>query len=93
MAETKKIIISLPNSLLEEVDDLVSIEEENRSEFIREAMKLYLRERKKIQVKESMKKGYLEMSQINVSLSEMGLAEDIRELCIYETTLTGCEKL
>lgn len=47
MAETKRIMISLPNSLLEEVDDIVSMESKNRSEFIREAMKLYLRERKK----------------------------------------------
>ncbi|KNF09183.1 hypothetical protein CLPU_4c02290 [Gottschalkia purinilytica] len=93
MAETKRIIISLPNSLLEEVDGIVSIEKKNRSEFIREAMKLYLRERKKIQIKERMKSGYREMSQINMALAELGLAEDIRELGIYEATLTGCEKL
>ena len=43
-------------------------------------------------IKENMKQGYLEMSQININLSEMGLAEDIRELDVYETNLTGCEK-
>jgi len=93
MAETKRIMISLPNSLLEEVDGIVSIEKKNRSEFIREAMKLYLRERKKIQIKEKMKSGYREMSQINLNLAEMGLDEDIRELFTYEVKLTGCEKL
>lgn len=91
MAKTKKIIISLPKNLLEEVDNMVSIEE-NRNEFIKEAMNLYLKERKKIQIKERMKKGYLEMSKINIALSELGLSEDIRELDIYETTLMGCEK-
>lgn len=93
MAETKRIMISLPNSLLEEVDGIVSNEKKNRSEFIREAMKLYLRERKKIQIREKMKNGYLEMSQINISLAEVGMEEDIRELFTYEATLTGREKL
>lgn len=92
MADTKKIIVNLPNSLLEEVDDLASTEKNNRSEFIKQAMEVYVREQRRLQIKENMKKGYLEMSQINIKLSEMGLAEDIRELCVYETNLTGCEK-
>lgn len=91
MADTKKIIVNLPNSLLEEVDDLASTEH-NRSEFIKQAMEVYVIEQRRLQIKENMKKGYLEMSQINIRLSEMGLAEDIRELCVYETNLTGCEK-
>lgn len=89
MADTKKIIVNLPDSLLKEVDDLVSVEENNRSDLIKEAMELYVREQRRLQVKEDMKQGYLEMSQINISLSEMGLAEDIRELYAYETNLTG----
>lgn len=92
MAETKRIMISLPNSLLEEVDNIVSIESKNRSEFIREAMKLYLRERKKIQINESMKNGYREMSQINLCFAEMGLEEDYNELINYENRLTGREE-
>ncbi len=47
MAETKRIMVSLPNSLLEEVDFIVSMEKKNRSEFVKEAMKLYIREKKK----------------------------------------------
>lgn len=93
MAETKRIMISLPNSLLEEVDDIVSMESKNRSEFIREAMKLYLRERKKIQIKEEMKSGYREMSQINLFLAEIGVEEDLNELINYENRLMGREGL
>ncbi len=92
MADTKRIIIKLPNSLLEEVDNLVSINKNNRNEFIKRAMKLYIREQRMIEIKETMKQGYLEMSQININLSEMGLTEDMRELNVYETNLTGCEK-
>lgn len=92
MADTKKIIINLPNSLLEEVDNLVSIDKNNRNELITQAMQLYIREQRMVKIKENMKQGYLEMSQININLSEMGLTEDMRELNVYETNLTGCEK-
>ena len=57
VAELKKILVSLPDSLLQEVDAIVPIEKKNRSEFIREAMKLYIRERHRIEIREKMKKG------------------------------------
>ena len=69
MAKTKRIMISLPQKLLTEVDGIVALENRTRSEFIREAMKLYLRERKKRQIRERMQKGYLEMAKINLALS------------------------
>ena len=50
MAELRKILISLPDNLLREIDNIVSVEKTNRSEFVREAMKLYIREKRKIQI-------------------------------------------
>ncbi|QXM05313.1 CopG family ribbon-helix-helix protein [Crassaminicella indica] len=91
MAESKRIMISLPNTLLEEVDNIVAIEKRNRSEFIREAMKLYIRERRKIQIRESMKKGYREMGAMNLTLSEVGLDIDMDVLSNYEAKLAECE--
>lgn len=91
MAETKRIMISLPDTLLKEIDGIVCIEKKNRSEFIREAMKLYIRERKRIQIREELKMGYREMATINLSIAEIGLEEDNNELCQYEARLTGCE--
>lgn len=38
MAETRRITVSLPNSLLKEVDFIVSMERKNRSEFIIEGI-------------------------------------------------------
>lgn len=92
MAETKRIMISLPDSLLEEIDGIVSIEKKNRSEFIREAMRLYIRERKRIQLREELKSGYKEMAKLNLALSELGFQADYNALCDYEVNLTGCEK-
>lgn len=66
---TKRIMISLPNHLLEEVDGIVQEEESNRSEFIRQAMKVYLMERKKRHIRESMQQGYMEMAKINLNMA------------------------
>jgi len=65
----KRIMISLPESLLAEVDGLATLERRNRSEFIREAMKLYITERKRRDIREQMKRGYQEMASINLALA------------------------
>ncbi|NMA51912.1 MAG: ribbon-helix-helix protein, CopG family [Peptococcaceae bacterium] len=62
-------MISLPDALLEEVDGIAAAEQLNRSEFIREAMKLYIAERKRRKLREEMKRGYIEMAKINLALA------------------------
>ena len=91
MAESKRIVISLPNSLLQEVDHIAQMEKRNRSEFIREAMRLYICERRKIQIRETMKNGYREMGPVNVALSEMGFELESCMLRSYEARLSECE--
>lgn len=68
MSGVKRIMICLPESLLAEVDGLANQEKLNRSEFIREAMKLYITERKRRNLREQMKRGYQEMAPINLAL-------------------------
>lgn len=62
-------MISLPEYLLQEVDGIVQKEESNRSEFIRQAMRVYLSERKKRHLRESMQRGYMEMAKINLNMA------------------------
>ncbi|MDR6227569.1 CopG family transcriptional regulator/antitoxin EndoAI [Desmospora profundinema] len=69
MSDTKRIMISLPQHLLQEVDGLVEKENSNRSEFVRQAMKLYLHERKKRLIREMMQQGYMEMAKINLNIA------------------------
>ncbi|AGA68584.1 putative transcriptional regulator with CopG/Arc/MetJ DNA-binding domain and metal-binding domain [Desulfitobacterium dichloroeliminans LMG P-21439] len=77
MAESKRIMISLPENLLAEVDDVVTLENRNRSEFIREAINSILHERRKRGIREQMRKGYQEMAQLNLAIArELFLAED-----------------
>jgi CopG family transcriptional regulator/antitoxin EndoAI len=79
LSETRRIVITLPQSLVEEVDRLVTVEKGSRSFYIREAMQLYLTERKRHSLREQMKRGYLEMAQINLRLALEDIAVDVEE--------------
>ncbi len=81
MAELKRIMISIPNSLLQEVDGFIAMEKLSRSQFVREAMRLYIEERKRKAVRDLMRKGYQEMAVINLALAEEGLSADVE---VYE---------
>lgn len=89
MAETRRITVSLPNSLLEQVDVMVPMQYKNRSDFVIEAMRLFIDDKKRLDIIERLKEGYKEMSQINLNLAEMGLEQDIIDLAMYEARLTG----
>ncbi|MDD3852587.1 MAG: CopG family transcriptional regulator [Syntrophomonadaceae bacterium] len=84
MPASKRIIITVPESLLSEMDDISMQECKNRSEIVREAIGFYLGERKKTFLKEQMKKGYLEMADINLNFAceNCGVEEDELTNCI-----------
>ncbi|NPV53499.1 MAG: ribbon-helix-helix protein, CopG family [Firmicutes bacterium] len=92
MAEVKRIMICLPDTLLAEVDGIVRKENRNRSEFIREAMRRYIKERRKAEIRTRMKDGYLKMANLNQELAEGALAVDARVLDDYEAYLVGSEE-
>lgn len=91
MADSKRIVVNVPDSLLKEIDDVVCEECRNRSEFIRNAAKFYLKEIKRINMIETMMKGYLEMADINATLAEIGLTADNETITVYERRLAECE--
>ncbi|MDP4179977.1 MAG: ribbon-helix-helix protein, CopG family [Bacillota bacterium] len=91
MSELKKILVSLPDNLLKEVDEIVTVEKINRSEFVRKAMKLYIREKRKIEMRDKMKKGYQEMAEINAKLAEMCFDADNEQQQKYEERLGELE--
>ncbi|KUO65004.1 MAG: CopG family transcriptional regulator [Gracilibacter sp. BRH_c7a] len=87
MAETRRIMVCLPESIIDEVDDIVSNEKKNRSEFIKEAVYSVLLERRKAGVREQMRQGYVEMAQINLSMAvDLCQAEEEATVC-YERKL------
>jgi CopG family transcriptional regulator/antitoxin EndoAI len=77
VANLKRIMVSVPVNLLHEVDRMIDWEEGgNRSKFIREALKRYVEDQRKLSLREKLKQGYLEMAALNLQLAEEGLEVD-----------------
>lgn len=74
MGDLRRIMISLPHSLLEEVDGMVALEHTNRSELIRQAMRQYISARRRRELRDQMKQGYIDMAALNLALAEEGFA-------------------
>ena len=87
----RKISVTLPDFLVEETDRLAFSLNRSRSEILALAIDKYVKENQKIELKEQMKKGYLEMGKINLSLAEDFLLSDESAYKIYEDFLSECE--
>lgn len=91
MAESKRILVSLPNTLLDEVDEFVNRNGISRSELIREAMKEYVLHRRRTEREEKLKEGYQLMAEINLQWAEMCFDADNKIQFDYEEKLSECE--
>ena len=80
-------MISIPDNLLQEVDGIVAMEKLSRSQFVRDAMRVYIEDRKRRAVRDLMKRGYQEMAIINLTLAEEGLAADAEAYELMPVTL------
>ena len=75
--DKEKIIFTLPDYILSEVDEITQMENSNREDFAKAAFQFYIAQKKKISLKESMIKGYKEMAKINLSLAELGMTDEV----------------
>ena len=91
MSRQKKILISVPDSLLTEVDEFATSQNINRSEFIRDAMRLYIKERKKAELVSKLRRGYEEMSEINLDIAKFCVSADEQQQLSYEAKLLECD--
>ena len=87
---TREILVQLPQNLLMELDGYVEEDNVNRNELLYRATKMYLHERKKRKIRDEMKRGYIEMATINLSIaSEAFLAEYEAEHCVQRLVSGG----
>ncbi|MBQ2695674.1 MAG: ribbon-helix-helix protein, CopG family [Clostridia bacterium] len=91
MSQLKKVLITVPEPLLEEVDLACKGENSNRSEFVRRAMKCYLAEKRKAELQEQLARGYQEMADINLELSDVYFDLEEEQFSRYEEKLSECE--
>lgn len=85
--QVRRIMITLPDSLLQEVDGIARQENRNRSEFIREAMRRYIEEKRRLELRERLKEGYRKMAGLNLELAGEAVAAENEALALYEEVL------
>ncbi|MGV3487470.1 MAG: CopG family ribbon-helix-helix protein [Tuberibacillus sp.] len=79
-SNSKEIVVSLPQNLVQEMDGIAQMDNMNRNEFLHRAVSMYLRERSKKHIRETMRQGYMEMAKINLNIaSEAFIAEEEAE--------------
>ena len=88
MSNSKRMVSNLSEALCNELDKALSEDCKKRSEFIKDAIVLYIEEKKKLSNIEEIANGYTEMAQLNIELSEIGFVHDMLELKEYEAKLS-----
>ncbi|HHT48294.1 MAG TPA: ribbon-helix-helix protein, CopG family [Firmicutes bacterium] len=79
----RRVVVLLPESLLEEVDRVADQEYSSRSAFIRAAMQHLLEEKRRAEQREKMAVGYQRMGPLNLELAEEGIGQDGDEIERY----------
>ncbi len=92
LSQLKKVLITVPEPLLSEVDRICDSEKSNRSEFVREAMRCYLAEKQKMSNREQLKRGYQEMASINSDIADAFFEAESEALSVCEKNLAECEE-
>jgi CopG family transcriptional regulator / antitoxin EndoAI len=88
MSDNKKIVVSLPQSLLEEFEEVLDCKSPNsRNQLIKEAVTEYIKERRRSDFTEWMRRGYEEMAELNSEIAECGFCSDCMDLAKYEAVL------
>ncbi|MCY6483313.1 CopG family transcriptional regulator [Clostridium aestuarii] len=87
MSSSKKLIINLSKALSSEMKKKCTRKYKKKSKVIEDTLIVYIEDKKKLSKIDELQRGYIEMSQINSQISEMGLAEDMLVLKEYEATL------
>ena len=74
-----KVVVTMPDNLLEEVDIAARKEKTNRSRFFRKVLTRYLEEQKKREFEALMAEGYQEMAEENVTdaMGYLGALDDV----------------
>ena len=87
----RRVVVLLPESLLEEVDKVAQKEYSSRSAFIRAAMQHLLADKRRAEKREKMVVGYQKMGPLNLELAEEGIGQDMQEIDDYMESLVAGE--
>lgn len=93
MSENRKISVELPECVLEEIKTYCKNSSQKRNDFLKQAIKFYLKEMKKQEVRNHLRDGYKKMAGLNQQLADEGLSSECYSYLCYEQRLVECEKV
>ncbi len=80
----KEISLSMPDTMLSEIDFLAKLENNSRNDLIVQIVRSYLKEKRRLEMKSMMRAGYLEMAELNLKIANESLFTDEIALSAYE---------
>lgn len=86
---TQEILVNLPQSLLLEMDGFIKQENVNRDELIYQATKMFYVKGKKRHIRESMRRGYMEMAKINLTIASESFQAEYEAEHTVERLVSG----
>ncbi len=89
MVDIKRVQIHIPVKLLDQIDSMAHEKEINRSQFIQNAVQLYIMEGDPKGLQEKLRIGYQIMAELNLKLAEEGNDDELLEN--YERQLAEAE--
>ncbi len=89
--EQRTISITLSDDVLTDLDRLTSEFNNSRSFAVESIVRLYIAEKRRIEQKDNLIKGYAAMADINLSIAEECFDADQAAQDAYEHYLMGCE--
>ncbi|ADO77764.1 hypothetical protein [Halanaerobium praevalens] len=93
MPESKNLKFELPVYLIEEIKKYCKSDEQDCTNFLNKAIKFYLKELKKEEVRNHLRDGYQKMAGLNQQLADEGLSSECYSYLCYEQRLVECEKI
>lgn len=89
LAHWKEVVISLPDSVIQEMDSIARKTALSREKVAEHAVRMYLREKKRRE--QEMRRGYEDMADYNLETAELCLKADNELLQWYEEKLAESE--
>lgn len=68
MSGKKRMVVYVPEQLLEQVDGVARTDSANRSQIVREALRMYVSTHRN-DIREQMQQGYMEMARLNLRIA------------------------
>ena len=91
MANLKKVSVSFTKDMLQELKGIAQERNQDCSDFINEILSPHLRRNKANDFSQKLKRGYLEMSELNLEMAQRYFESENKSFFNYEDRLAECD--